>query len=83
MMDKRKACEEMLDAQLEELSPRIGPFRPRADKDAIDGSREDLKRKEAQTRARAEGKAFFHSTASKFNKQSRTSRKMGREVKKS
>ena len=65
----------MLDAQLEELSPRIGPFRPRADKDAIDGSREDLKRKEAQTRAMAEGKAFFHSTASKFNKQSRTSRK--------
>ena len=42
-----KACEEMLDAQLEKLSVQIALFRPRADKTAIDGSREDLK--ETQT----------------------------------
>lgn len=37
----------MLDAQVEELSAQIGLFRPKVDKDAIDGSGEELK--EAQT----------------------------------
>ena len=64
MIDKRKACEAMLDAQLEALNAQIGLFRPRADKDAIDGVREDLKA--GADRARAEGKTSFHSTASKF-----------------
>jgi len=64
MIDKRKACEEMLDAQLEELNARIGLFRPRAGKNVTHGSREDLKG--GADRAWAKGQTFFHSTASKF-----------------
>jgi hypothetical protein len=56
-------------------------FRPRAGKDAIDGSWEDLS-KEAQTKPGL--KAKFHSAARPHssNKQARAGRKMGRGVKK-
>ena len=64
MMDNRKACEEMLDAQLEELNARIGLFRPRAGENALHGSGEDIKG--GADGARAEGQTSFHSTASKF-----------------
>lgn len=64
MMDKRKACEAMLDAQLEELSAQIGLFRPTAYKNAIDGSREGLQG--GGDEAWAEWKTSFPSGASKF-----------------
>ena len=64
MMDKRKAWEEMLDEQLEELNAKIVLFRPSRDRYAIDGSRKNLKG--GAEKAMAEGNSFFHSTASRF-----------------
>lgn len=64
MIDKRKECEAMLDAQLEELNAQIGLFRPRADKGAVYGSQEHQQR--GAERPRAEGNTSFHCTAAKF-----------------